>query len=78
MQLVANGEFVFQMLHRPDAAQAAVHHDGQTTAQGFAFFETVEKNNNMFVIRYVLFDAMLICNKLIKYYNNRNSQKARF
>lgn len=45
VQLIADGKFVFQMLHGSDAAQAAVHHDGQTGAQSFAFFETVEKKN---------------------------------
>jgi hypothetical protein len=47
VQLIADGKFVFQVLHGSDAAQAAVHHDGQTGAQSFAFFEAVESKNEI-------------------------------
>lgn len=43
VQLVADGELIFQVLYRSDAAQTALHHDGQTGAQSFAFFETLWK-----------------------------------
>lgn len=41
VQLVADGELVFQVLNRPNAAEAALDHNGQTGTQGFALFETI-------------------------------------
>lgn len=44
VQLIADGKLILQMLYGPDAAKAALHHDGQTGAQGFTFFEAAEIN----------------------------------
>lgn len=39
VQLIADGKLILQVLYGSDATEAALHHDGQTCAQGFAFFE---------------------------------------